>query len=116
MKCRSSRWPRWLSARPQLQLRRDGRLLEPPVNGPVDDDDVSLNVALSKITFGLGIFFLFFSALLFLIPSLRSFRTATAFLGRPVLDYKHIIISTFWALMYIVDLCKAWNMLKFNRI
>lgn len=60
--------------------------------------------------------FLFFSALLFLIPSLRSFRTATAFLGRPVLDYKHIIISTFWALMYIVDLCKAWNMLKFNSI
>lgn len=55
MKCRSSRWPRWLSARPrQLQLRRDGRLLEPLVNGPVDEDDVSLNVALSKIIFGLG--------------------------------------------------------------
>lgn len=77
MKYRSSRWPRWLSARPrQLQLRRDGRLLEPLVNGPVDDD-VSLNVALSKITFGLG--GCFFSALLFLIPSLRSFRTARRF-------------------------------------
>lgn len=80
MKCRSSRWPRWLSARPrQLQLRRDGQLLEPHVNGPVDKDDVSLNVALSKITFGLGIFFFLFCFTVFLIPSLRSFRTARRF-------------------------------------
>lgn len=98
MKCRSSRWPRWLSARPrQLQLRRDGRLLEPLVNGPVDEDDVSLNVALSKIIFGRGVFLFLFSLLLFLIPSLRSFRTATAFLGRPVLGlqayyYFHFLV------------------------
>lgn len=104
MKCRLSRWPRWLSARlRQLQLRRDGRSLEPLVNGSVDEDDVSLNVALSKITFDLEIFFSFFPALLFLIPSLRSFRTATAFLGRPILG-KHIITLPlfFLALMYIV--------------
>ena len=99
MKCRSSRWPRWLSARPQLQLRRDGRLLEPLVNGPVDEDDVSLNVALSKITFGLGIYFLFCFTVFDSIIAVFPYREA--FLGRPVLDYKHIIISTFCALMYM---------------
>lgn len=65
MKCRSSRWPRWRSARPrQLQLRRGGRLPEPLVNGPVDEDDVSLRVVLiSKKLLSVRGFF--FSALLF---------------------------------------------------